>query len=617
MPASRIPMLIFLLGAVGCAAPPQRRRDPAPTPPPALPSSPDLKGLSPTQGLPPVGYRLRCEGREKEDLARYCRASIEGLSNEVWQPLASLEAGLTPRLGLMQRLGVEFLVDLSVTFDGTTLKIEARTLLPRSESPLRSSSQAASRDLLHSDVPKAISALLKGFVGASGGLDPKALAGALFRSRGEDLRSELKGRETRVEDVLRQLAALDQSKAPVGETTRVLRNKAFEAVSIAVEAKCSDPAISVARLLDLLRQVQIGFPEQETALKQLAGRVFVASLGRVERELSMDRAFRARRTLLLIRQAFPDRETELLAVRARVVAKIPAAAKRVIRETTIEIDKRSRDNYADFLRRAEARESLEDWVAAAADYEKALQLRPDHAESASWADFVRKHAGREPRSKSAQTAIDQQTLALARRAVRWQRRGNHEAALVDLDKLLELNPTQAGALAARASSHQQMGAPDKAMADVSRAIELDPTNAYSFSKRGELHQEKRAFNKMLQDYLSAIALVDPDSASELTRLNLAMWHGLAGSAQDQLGRTREGIEEVSRGLVVLQTKSVAGLTRRGRRKPRLAFLLLLRGNMHAKAGNKAKAVADLRRCLEADPLLPEANKVQEKIRSLR
>ena len=66
-------------------------------------------------------------------------------------------------------------------------------------------------------------------------------------------------------------------------------------------------------------------------------------------------------------------------------------------------------------------------------------------------------------------------VAYAQRGLVRLERGLHYLAIVDFDKVIELNPEDATGYRQRAKAFEVSGQPDKAAHDLSRAAELQPT----------------------------------------------------------------------------------------------------------------------------------------------
>ena len=65
--------------------------------------------------------------------------------------------------------------------------------------------------------------------------------------------------------------------------------------------------------------------------------------------------------------------------------------------------------------------------------------------------------------------------------------GNFDAGMADLDKAIELDPTDAMFWNNRSYTHLKIGEVDAAMADVNRAIELDPLFALPYGNRAKAY----------------------------------------------------------------------------------------------------------------------------------
>jgi tetratricopeptide (TPR) repeat protein len=100
----------------------------------------------------------------------------------------------------------------------------------------------------------------------------------------------------------------------------------------------------------------------------------------------------------------------------------------------------------------------------------------------------------------------------ARGKLRFER-GDHDRAITDLDRSLELAP-DSEALTIRGFAWKRKGDKDKAMADLNRAIELNPREALAWRVRGATWAGKAEYQKALADYIESLR-IDPENPESL------------------------------------------------------------------------------------------------------
>jgi hypothetical protein len=90
-------------------------------------------------------------------------------------------------------------------------------------------------------------------------------------------------------------------------------------------------------------------------------------------------------------------------------------------------------------------------------------------------------------------------------------KGEYEAALVAVDKAIELDPKSSRAYALRGNVYRAKGEYDRALADVNEALRLDSKDALALSTRGGIYSFKGDHDKALADTTAAIHL-NPNSS---------------------------------------------------------------------------------------------------------
>jgi TonB family protein len=88
--------------------------------------------------------------------------------------------------------------------------------------------------------------------------------------------------------------------------------------------------------------------------------------------------------------------------------------------------------------------------------------------------------------------------------------GEYDAAIVDYNKAIELNPKESSIYFSRGLAHFNNKSFTPAIADFDKVIELDPKEATAYFKRGNALEKIGNFEKALTDYQKAVEL-DPDN----------------------------------------------------------------------------------------------------------
>ena len=89
--------------------------------------------------------------------------------------------------------------------------------------------------------------------------------------------------------------------------------------------------------------------------------------------------------------------------------------------------------------------------------------------------------------------------------------GNHQGAIDDSTKAIEINPQYADAYRLRGSSKFTLGDNQGAIADFNKAIEINPQDAITYRIRGLAKRWSRDYQGAIADYTKAIEL-DPQDA---------------------------------------------------------------------------------------------------------
>jgi tetratricopeptide (TPR) repeat protein len=103
-----------------------------------------------------------------------------------------------------------------------------------------------------------------------------------------------------------------------------------------------------------------------------------------------------------------------------------------------------------------------------------------------------------------------QTSAFApyynKRGLAREAKGDHDGAVADYNRAIDLNPKDAGAYMNRGFAKQANGDVDGAIADFDRAIDLDPKQPRAYMNRGFAKQANGDQDGAIADYNRALEL---------------------------------------------------------------------------------------------------------------
>jgi tetratricopeptide (TPR) repeat protein len=86
--------------------------------------------------------------------------------------------------------------------------------------------------------------------------------------------------------------------------------------------------------------------------------------------------------------------------------------------------------------------------------------------------------------------------------------GNHDQALADLNKTLEIEPKSVFALRNRGAVYYLLHNYNQALADLDKALQIEPKDALALTLRGAVHRKLDNYNNALADLDKALE-VDP------------------------------------------------------------------------------------------------------------
>ena len=163
-----------------------------------------------------------------------------------------------------------------------------------------------------------------------------------------------------------------------------------------------------------------------------------------------------------------------------------------------------------YFQRANFRAALGKYEEALADYDRAIELNPDHAVAYSNRGNVKSELGQH---EAAVTDFDEAIRLNPDDAAAYYNRGNakqqlggDEAAVADFNEAIRLNPGLAAAYGNRGTAKATLGRHEAAVADYNEVIRLNPDDARAYNNRGNVKQELGQYEVAVADYDEAIRL---------------------------------------------------------------------------------------------------------------
>jgi tetratricopeptide (TPR) repeat protein len=164
----------------------------------------------------------------------------------------------------------------------------------------------------------------------------------------------------------------------------------------------------------------------------------------------------------------------------------------------------------EFYNQGEQKYGKKDYQGAIADFDRAIELNPNH-----WAAYIGRGNARDDSGDSRGAIADydralkidpNNASAYYNRGVTQSRLGDNQAALSDFNQALKINPNYASAYNNRGIIRNSLGDKDGALADFEQAIKLNPNLPQAYGNRGNVRER-------LGDKQGAIA--DIQKAAEL------------------------------------------------------------------------------------------------------
>ena len=114
--------------------------------------------------------------------------------------------------------------------------------------------------------------------------------------------------------------------------------------------------------------------------------------------------------------------------------------------------------------------------------------------------------------------------------------GQHDAALAEINKALEISPYLGEAYFQRGCALEAVAKPDLALDDFDRALRCDPQLAHAYLHRGRLRTEKGEYDAALADFDQVMSMRPNDAECYLNRGICLAKKGMLSDATDDFRR---------------------------------------------------------------------------------
>ena len=154
--------------------------------------------------------------------------------------------------------------------------------------------------------------------------------------------------------------------------------------------------------------------------------------------------------------------------------------------------------------------------------------------------------------------------------------GNHEQAISDFDRAIQINPDYANAYHDRGVVYGKLGDRGQAISDFDRAVEINPKYAAAYNNRGAVYDILGKKRQAIQDFNKAIEM-NPEYAEAYYN---------RGAAYGELGEQRQAISDYDRAIEI---------------NPKFAEVYINRGAAYRELGDRRQAISDFDRAIEINP----------------
>jgi tetratricopeptide (TPR) repeat protein len=203
----------------------------------------------------------------------------------------------------------------------------------------------------------------------------------------------------------------------------------------------------------------------------------------------------------------------------------------------------------------------------------------------------------------------------------WIARPAHR--ILDLNKLLETNPRQAGTFKERAAEYYRLWNHEQAIADYSSSLAIQPGNASVLHFRGLAYEQLGQFDRALEDYQRSIA-INPQLSD--VYINRGVTFGKTGNFRQSIASLTEGIRLApqnpdgyfNRGTSYFQLgdfeSAIADFSMVIRLASNDEAAYYWRGISYEEAGRQREAIADYRQFLALSQDENARAEIEQKLR---
>ena len=164
----------------------------------------------------------------------------------------------------------------------------------------------------------------------------------------------------------------------------------------------------------------------------------------------------------------------------------------------------------DFMASASGKYALERYEEALADYDHALQLKPDNPDALNnrgmTYDNLKRYNEALADYKRALQLRPYYPEAFNNRGVTYSKLERYEEALADYDQVIKLSADNPSTLGNRGSTYHEMGRYRDALADFDKALKLRLDDPIAFNGRGLTYYEMAQYEEALANYNRALQL---------------------------------------------------------------------------------------------------------------
>ena len=238
------------------------------------------------------------------------------------------------------------------------------------------------------------------------------------------------------------------------------------------------------------------------------------------------------------------------------------------------------DHAGAYNNRGLAKAELSQYFAAISDYNKAIQLEPNDVKAYNNRGLAKAGLGQyftaiSDYDKAIQLKPDHAKAYYNRGLVKGKL-GQHFAAISDYDKAIQLKPDDALAYSSRGNAKGKLGQHFAAISDFDKAIQLKPDHALAYNNRGIAKAELGQHFAAISDFDKAIQL-KPDGALEYYN---------RGLTKAELGQHFAAISDYDKAIQL---------------KPNYADAYNNRGFVKSKLGQHFAAISDYDKAIQLKP----------------